>query len=452
MLKNHKSIPVRAALILSLILGIIVTVPVFAGPSVIYVDQNAQGLKDGSSWINAYTDLQSALTVATPGYEIWVAAGIYKPTTAGTDRSASFILMNDIAIYGGFLGNESSLSERNSKLHATVLSGDIGVLGDPRDNSTHVVQGGNTNSTAILDGFTIQGGYADGSMTDNVGAGISNFYGNPTLRNLTIDNNSAGTGSAIYNYNSSPTLLNVTISNNGGLLGSRGGAMVNDTNSSPSLTNVTFYNNSSVYLGGAMLNFSNSNASMVNVTFVGNSANDTTGRGGAIYNYGSNPSLLNVTFNGNSAFEGGAIYNDSNSNPTIVNSILYGDSNIEIFNFSGTALVTFSIVQGGYAGIGNQDADPLLGPLQDNGGYTWTKALGTGSSAIDTGDLANCPSTDQRGFARPSGSGCDIGAYEYIQTPPTDTPSPTPTNTLTPTPSRGKPPTKSPVPTKTPRK
>ena len=91
-------------------------------------------------------------------------------------------------------------------------------------------------------------------------------------------------------------------------------------------------------------------------------------------------------------------------------------------------------------------ADPLLGSLQDNGGFTQTMALLPGSPAIDAGDNANCPATDQRGVTRPQGSGCDIGAYEYeasiVPTPtftPTDTatsiPTFTPSSTFTPAPS-----------------
>jgi hypothetical protein len=69
-------------------------------------------------------------------------------------------------------------------------------------------------------------------------------------------------------------------------------------------------------------------------------------------------------------------------------------------------------VQGGYPGTGNLDADPLLGPLQDNGGFTQTMALGPGSPAIDTAEDAHCPDTDQRGVSRPQDSHCDMGAYE----------------------------------------
>ena len=122
-------------------------------------------------------------------------------------------------------------------------------------------------------------------------------------------------------------------------------------------------------------------------------------------------SLINATFNDNSAgSNGGAIYNES-GNISLRNSILYGNPGGEIF---GTADATYSIVQGGYTGIGNLNADPLIGLLQDNGGFTQTMALLPGSPAIDAGEDTNCPATDQRGVTRPFGSHCDIGAYEYL--------------------------------------
>lgn len=145
---------------------------------------------------------------------------------------------------------------------------------------------------------------------------------------------------------------------------------------------------------------------LINVTFTENSA----AFGGGMQNLGANPTLTNVTFSGNTA--GGAIYNGS-SNPTIRNSIMYGNTGGEIVDTNSSApVVTYSIVQGGYAGEGNLDADPMLGALANNGGFTQTMALSAGSPAIDAGTNSGCPATDQRGIARPFGIQCDIGAYE----------------------------------------
>jgi hypothetical protein len=108
-----------------------------------------------------------------------------------------------------------------------------------------------------------------------------------------------------------------------------------------------------------------------------------------------------------------ALFTIDDSYPIIINSILYNNSGGEIVDIEGsTPDVTYSIVEGGYTGLGNKDEDPQLGPLQDNGGFTMTMALGAGSPAINAGNDPSCPSTDQRGVARPQGSHCDIGAFE----------------------------------------
>jgi hypothetical protein len=188
--------------------------------------------------------------------------------------------------------------------------------------------------------------------------------------------------------------------------------MFNGENSSPILNNVTFSKNVAVlYQAGGMWN--SGDPSLTNVTFSGNSANYL---GGGMLT-GGNPSLTNVTMSGNSANQdGGAIYNASSNNLIVKNSILWGNiapNGAQIYNESGAAIVSNSIVEGGYeSGTNIITADPLLGSLQNNGGYTQTMALGAGSSAIDTGDTTTCAVTDQRGVTRPYGAGCDMGAFE----------------------------------------
>jgi hypothetical protein len=113
------------------------------------------GLTSGTceSWANA-CELQYALGSAAATDEIWVAAGTYYPTD-GTDRTVSFSLVNGVGVYGGFNGTESTLIERDPVTNVTILSGDIGVTDDISDNSYHVVTGGGTDNSAILDGFTV---------------------------------------------------------------------------------------------------------------------------------------------------------------------------------------------------------------------------------------------------------------------------------------------------------
>lgn len=135
----------------------------------LYVDAAlASGANDGSSWANAYQGaggLQLALAAAGAGDQVWVADGTYRPTATAT-RTISFVLESGVEIYGGFAGGEASLSQRDPALNVAILSGDLagddggGMLAE---NSYHVVRGGGANATAILDGFTVTGGNANGA-------------------------------------------------------------------------------------------------------------------------------------------------------------------------------------------------------------------------------------------------------------------------------------------------
>jgi predicted outer membrane repeat protein len=217
--------------------------------------------------------------------------GIYHPTT-GTDQNASFQLKNGVAIYGGFLGTETALDQREPGVNRTTLSGEIGSA-TTFDNSYHVVIASGTDTSAVLDGVTINAGNATGAAPNSrAGGGMVIANGSPTLSNVTFSNNSAS-------------------NNGGGLYCSVG---------SPELNSVTFIGNTAGSSGGGMFIISGSPV-LKNVTFTGNTATDG---GGALYNWQSNPVLKNVTFSGNSAPTGGAIYNDSDSNPNLINSILYG--------------------------------------------------------------------------------------------------------------------------------
>jgi hypothetical protein len=115
--------------------------------------------------------------------------------------------------------------------------------------------------------------------------------------------------------------------------------------------------------------------------------------------------LINVILWGNTAPTGGGIYNDVGGTPQISYSDIQGCGGSSSWNSDC-----------GVDGGNNIDANPLLGPLADNGGFTMTHALGEGSQAIDAGDPATCPDTDQRGVTRPQGDFCDMGAYEYLPT------------------------------------
>src|SRR5699024_4697078 len=94
-------------------------IPISNYAQVIYVDESATETNDGLSWQNAYSDLQDALDNVSAGDTIWIAEGVYKPSVSpdknnADSRNNTFVLKDEIAIYGGFKGNEESLDERKS--------------------------------------------------------------------------------------------------------------------------------------------------------------------------------------------------------------------------------------------------------------------------------------------------------------------------------------------------
>ncbi|HEX2899580.1 MAG TPA: hypothetical protein VHS96_07675, partial [Bacteroidia bacterium] len=107
----------------------------------IYVDITAVGANNGTTWANAYTDLQNALTAAVSGDTILVAAGTYKPDLAAPgNRSLSFGMKTGVVLLGGFPTGGGTLAQRNWVTNPTILSGDIGTQGVHTDNSYHVVR------------------------------------------------------------------------------------------------------------------------------------------------------------------------------------------------------------------------------------------------------------------------------------------------------------------------
>jgi hypothetical protein len=197
--------------------------PSLGADDILYVDADASGANDGSTWEDAFTALQPALEAAISGDQIWVAAGTYTPTlefSPGDPRSATLQMKNGVAIYGGFDPSvgDVDLEDRDWVNNLTVLSGDIGVTGDASDNSYHVLYHPvdlALDSSAILDGFTITAGNANGAENPhNLGGGMFNAGSNPDLTNIIISTNSASSGGGMYNTQSNPLLTNVTIFKN----------------------------------------------------------------------------------------------------------------------------------------------------------------------------------------------------------------------------------------------
>jgi hypothetical protein len=297
--------------------------------SILFVKPGGTG--DCTSWATA-CELQTALSAVVSDDEIWAAAGTYTP---GTNRDDTFQLVSGVALYGGFTGSETAREQRDWETNITTMSGDIGVTGNNGDNSYHVVTGSDVDATAILDGFTVSGGNADGEEYPvNSGGGMFNDLSSPTLANVTFSNNSAEVrGGGMFNDLSSPTLSSVTFSSNTAVNGGGGGMWNED--SSPFLSYVTFTDNTADY-GGGMHNFFSS-PTLINVTFSNNSATDS---GGGMYIYRGSLTLTDVTFRGNRAVSGGGMYSNWSSpkltNVTFIDNmaIYYGGG---IYNVDGSS-------------------------------------------------------------------------------------------------------------------
>jgi predicted outer membrane repeat protein len=431
-------------------------------PATRYVKPFPVGRGDCSSWANACY-LQDALFYSKSGDEIWVAEGDHYPDQGlwqtDIDPYASFVLKENVAVYGGFAGTETDRDQRDWQAHPTFLSGDVdnnddeGLTGR---NAYHVVNASGLSASTILDGFNITGGMADESGREGVGGGIYISNSHITLANLEIyDNTALWYGGGIYNADGGSTLTNITFrinsANTGGGLADIGG--------NPNLNNITFHNNHAANTGGAIysadslsnltqVTFSDNTAGqtggaisiqstgsddsqmsvadLTNVTFSGNSALQ---QGGAIYIWFSEVNLSNVTLSDNSAASGGGISSEGAHllqlrNVIVGNSSSEGDCVMDAFS---TVNATHSLIESTGANacglVNGVDGnlvglDSLLDTLEDNGGDTRTHALLPGSPAIDAGTNTGCPPTDQRGEPRPQdgdGDGlpvCDIGAYE----------------------------------------
>ncbi len=348
---------VRAGHLLTiLVVALLALCPAAASAATRYAKPAATGAGDCSSWSDACT-LQTALTGAAAGDEIWVMAGIHSP---GSNRSDTFQLKDGVAVYGGFGGTESALSQRNPQANVTFLSGE--------HVNYHVVTGSGTDTTAVLDGFTVRRGKADGLVPDDCGAGMYNDAGSPSLTNVIFSGNSAnGSGGGMANFNaSSPALSNVTFYGNSAY---SGGGLCNESGS-PTLTDVTFSDNSASW-GGGMNNRDGSSPALIRVAFSGNSASQY---GGGMYNDSSSPTLSDVVFSGNSATlygssHGGGMYNKA-ANPTLDSVTFSGNSSnsegggMSNWNGSSPTLsnVTFSGNSAEFSGGGmeNKGSSPTL--------------------------------------------------------------------------------------------
>lgn len=290
----------------------------------------------------------------------------------------------------------------------------------------------------ILKNVSIVG--AGANLTTINGGGLDRVFfiessaATVSISGVTVTNGLSGGGSGIYNNGGTLTVTNSTFNNNTATGGSScGGAIAGSLNRPLTVTNSTISGNSSVWCGGGIISWGS--FTVANSTISGNSST----YGGGIFrgaSGGGASTVTNSTIIGNSASNGAGIWDDGGGTVTLANSIVANQ-------ISGADCGGASIVSGGhnlesatscgFTGTGDlQNTDPLLGALASNGGPTQTMALTASSPAINAGDNAICAASpvsnvDQRGYVRPAGAGCDIGAYEYAPIPPVSVATPIPT-------------------------
>jgi hypothetical protein len=439
-------------------------------------DRNDGNLTDGLS-------LREAILIANNSpdteYEILLTGGLtYTLTANGIDEDGGKTGDLDIVARSNILTIKTSNGEK-----ATIDAS--GLLNS--DRVFHVLEGGKSN----LENLIITGGGATGTNRFEIdgGGGIrADETASVEVSNSIITGNTASGfsgGGGIYNrgfFN----LQNSTVSENiadGRELGDNGGGILNSDFGTLIVVNTNISNNQALDGGAGIFNFET--ATLINVTINGND-------GGGLESNDGSVALINTTVSGNQTETDAAGIELSGGSLNLLNSTVTENKTIErssitqaagIFNFDSTIELKNSIVAGNTVGnrpsdlatfqdealfLGNNNnivgefgeargtigtgsdiiaIDPLVSPLQDNGGFTLTHIPLDGSPAIDAGNNSLIPvdgedldgdgntteqiSLDQRDFARISNGTVDIGSVEFGSTQvPTSPPPPTPTPNL----------------------
>lgn len=415
-----------------------------------YVNHAAAGSLNGSSWTDAYNDIQSAIDAASAGDFIFVAAGTYLPIhqhLGDSGRHSTFYINKSIQLYGGFSGNpgtEGGFMEHNVTTHLTILSGDLGIPLVDSDNAFHVLYLDHVSDTTKIDGFTIAHGNGIGGVgLEAYGAGIYNNgdggRSNPTISNCIIRDNraqEAGGGMANQAENggiASPVLINCSFISN---LASGGGGLniYTDTNgeANPEMIGCKFMGNSGPTAGGGGIQLiahsSICSPKLINCIVTGNHSPTS----GALASFltgtsVSNIEIINSAFSGNTGGSMRLVDIGAQTSTVIIrNSIIWGNGGAQSPSTTGYSVdASHSVIPFGFPGEDIIGLDPMYvsqPPLLDTSHIVGDLHLLPGSPALDAGLNASVPgsiTTDLDQLPRfvnstSGGTGIvDIGPYEF---------------------------------------
>jgi predicted outer membrane repeat protein len=439
------------------IVGDFIDIGIAESTGIIYVNADATGYNYGTNWDHAFTSLESALSVASSGNQIWIAEGIYKPSaengTGVGEDFYTFKLKSGVAVYGGFNGMEQELEERNWSVNRVYLDGNLGS-----NRVFHVVTAGsNCNEETILDGVTIRNGQASGSTAAfRNGANLFVSGSSPKFRNLSIYSGTCGNyGANVYVENSEAEFDDCSIDS--GNSDNQGGGIALH-NSSAKFNNCNISDNYAYGLGGGV-NVAGTGTNLFNsCSFTENRANDS-GSGGAFFvesnvdallivncyfaeniaavsggaiDLSGTTTIVNSTFGSNYAQDAGAmgghIFVRASGSLDIYNSVLYAgsaDNGEQVYAVSGsTLLVKNSMIEdcGGSGAGWNTDLGTDDGGNIDFNDYWWDfeTALNNNWPGIDAGyseiyneiELLTDVISDFSGYPRLRGNAVDMGHKE----------------------------------------
>ncbi|MCL4823842.1 MAG: hypothetical protein KJZ57_06445, partial [Anaerolineales bacterium] len=406
---------IRPFLVICLIVGLLAAFPVRSVHADTIGVSNCDDSGAGS--------LRQAIADANSGDTINFSVDC--PASAPITLASSLIISKAITVSGA--GRDVVISGNNAVRILETLGADV-ALEYLTLKEASVSDGG--NGGAIYDSgnhLTISHVTFEGNVVSNAGDGGAIYHylnGSLAIQNSVFLGNSADLGGAIFSM-ANTTVADTTFSNNKAF---RGGAYTNYSGTTATFERVTMSGNTATGPGdtfgqGGAIYFGFGTLNIYNSAISGNGSASYTNAGGALYVHDANVTIKNSAIADNlmdtsdPGYHGGGML-INNSTLSLFNSILANNAKDDCYTEEGLTIaqnVNNLVEVSVGCGTPSLTADPNLGPLADNGGPTWTRALLPGSPAIDAGDASSCLATDQRGIIRPQGVRCDIGSFELEQ-------------------------------------